>query len=454
MKSGFWLLCILLGACVSSAVAALVWLEKNVFEMTAVRDDEIRTARIVELTHEWETAVFRDWTECIEKLNAVSPENFSEESVRAITEKTRFRFPAKIGTGTDLAPDGSGEKFSLSRNEDFYVLQRKTGAHGVQCIVFDKAELFAAVEKIVGKNIARFEKATLRIVPVEQERGFGIVRGLPGAKLEFTLEAREHADSVAAKRAVWLAGACVFVMLAAIFLLTLRVFSLSEKRYLFASAVSHELKTPLAELRACTETALGTCGDNSTRNELATIFRSSRELNAIVENLLIFSRMKNGKLRFSPTEFSVENLFSRIFDRLGERLVAADMDALFDIDARARKRRLHTSVEMLGRILFNLADNAAKYAYRENGENTVTFRVSAVKTTLVIDVEDNGPGIPEKHRADIFKPFERGVAHGGARGLGLGLAISAEAAKMLGGKLVLLKSDAAGTIFRLELPLL
>lgn len=458
MRPGIWSLAGVLFACVAAAVSAVIWLGKNVFETYAVRDGEIRTARIVELTHKWETAIFHDWTKCVQNLNTISPEDFSEERVQAVAEETQFRFPARVvseAVASKLPPaQKPGPEFSLSREDGFYLLRRETPTRGIQCVAFDEKALFSAIGEQSARMLSRLENVSLRVVPVEHARGFGIVRGLPGAKLEFDIKAREHADSLAAKHAVLFAGAGICVMLVAIVLLAMRVFSLSEKRYLFASAVSHELKTPLAELRACTETALNMCRDGEIRNELATIHRSSRELNAIVENLLVFSRMKNGNLCFSAAEFSVKNLFSRIFERIGERLLAANMDTLFDIAPEARERRVVTSVEMLGRILFNLADNAAKYAYREAGENSVTFRVRATQTQLRVDVEDDGPGIPEKHRAEIFKPFERGSAHGDTRGLGLGLPISAEAAKMLGGKLFLLKSDSAGTTFRLEIPLL
>lgn len=455
MRFRSWMLYVALSVCVSVATSAIIWLGKNVFETYAVRDSEIRTARIVELTHEWESAIFRDWTECIEKLDAISPEDFSESSVRAITEKTRFRFPARVNTGARAVPaTPPGEKFSITRENGLYVLRRKTPSHGIQCVVFDENELFEAIGELATRTISLAEQAALRIVPVGEKRGFGIIRNLPGAKLKFELATREHADSAAAEHAVWFAGACVFAMLAAIVLLALRVFSLSEKRYLFASAVSHELKTPIAELRACTETALNICREKNMHSELEAIDRSSRELSVIVENLLVFSRMKNGNLHFSATEFSVETLFSRIFDRLGEHLLCGNADAVFDIAPDTRARHLRTSVEMLGRILFNLTDNAVKYAFCEYGDNTLIFRVRSARTRLYIEVEDNGPGIPEKYHADIFKPFEREIARGHVRGLGLGLPVSAEAAKMLGGKLFLLKSDSSGTTFRLELPLL
>lgn len=455
MRFSLGLLCIALVACVSVAASAVIWLGKNVFATYAVRDAEIHAARIVELTHKWETIIFRDWENCVEKLNTISPEDFSDGSVRKVTEQTRFRFPDRVDTvASSSSAISLGEKFSLSRENGFYVLQRQTKSHGIQRIIFDETRLFASVGKHVTQALPRQEKASLRLVPVAEERGFGIVRGLPGAKLEFTLEPRKHADSVAAKHAVWLAGACIFAMFAAIGLLAIRVFSLSEKRYLFASSVSHELKTPIAELRTCAETALARSRENVARSDLEAIKLSARELDVIVENLLVFSRMKNGKLRFSLAEFSVEDVFSRIFERISERLLAGGADTIFDIAPNARERRLRTSVEMLGRILFNLADNAVKYACCGDGENSVTFRVHATQTRLIIDVEDDGPGISEKYYSQIFKPFERGKAHGDTRGLGLGLPISAQSAKMLGGKLFLLKSDSSGTTFRLELPLL
>lgn len=91
-------------------------------------------------------------------------------------------------------------------------------------------------------------------------------------------------------------------MLAAIFALAVRVFLLSEKRRLFASSVSHELKTPLAELRLCAETAHARCGDPAVRGELDRIRRSASELTEIVENLLLFSRMRSGKFRVPATD--------------------------------------------------------------------------------------------------------------------------------------------------------
>lgn len=456
MRAGTLLLSAALTACASAGVAALVWLGANVREVRATREAEIRAARVVELTQERETEIFREWTRFAEALDAIPPEDFSEAVVRAAAERAGTALPVKsladAFPSEAGSPESVGEKFSAFRAGGDYFLMRKIGGGngGVQGVVFSAAELFRAFEERSRETLARTENAAMRVVPVAAERGFGIVRGLPGAKLEFDLAPRGHAESVAAERAVFVALAGALAMLAAIVALAVRVFLLSEKRYLFASSVSHELKTPIAELRICAETACGRCRDAAVRGELERIRGSASELTAIVENLLIFSRMSSGRFRIPVTGIFVEDLFARVSERIAERLFAADMDAVFDIEPAARERRFLGNAEMLGRILFNLADNAAKYAFRAGVENLVVFRVRLARQRILIDVEDGGPGIPPEIRARLFSPFS---GSGAAHGLGLGLAISARAARALRGKLFLLKSDAAGTVFRLEMPL-
>lgn len=459
MRAGTLLFGVALAACASACVAAIVWLGVNAREIRAAREAEIRAARVVMLTQERETEIFREWTRFAEALDAVPPADFSEASVRAAAARAGTSdLPVKSladalpdAAGTRVAPVAVGEKFSAFRVGGDYFLMRKIGGNGgEQGVVFSAEELFRAFEARSREALARTENAAMRIVPVAAERGFGVVRGLPGAKLEFDLAPRAHAESVAAERAVLLALGGALAMLAAIFALSARVFLLSEKRWLFASSVSHELKTPIAELRVCAETACGRCRDAAVRAELERIRTSASELTAIVENLLIFSRMNSGKFRVPVAGIFVEDLFARVSDRVAERLFAADMDAVFDVDDAARERRILGNAEMLGRILFNLADNAAKYARRDAGENLVAFRARLARRRMLIDVEDGGPGVPPEARARLFSPFSGG---GASRGLGLGLAISARAAKALRGRLFLLKSDASGTVFRLELPL-
>jgi signal transduction histidine kinase len=126
--------------------------------------------------------------------------------------------------------------------------------------------------------------------------------------------------------------------------------------------------------------------------------------------------------RQKPDAFSVRN-------EVGEDLIAeADPDQLY-------------------RILLNLVRNAVQAIETAGQDGSIVIRAQQAGGSLVIEVEDDGPGIPDAVRPHLFEAF----ASGRGSGTGLGLAISRELARGHGGELVLLRSDARGTVFRLTL---
>lgn len=457
IKSGTWVFGIVLCLCVAVSVASVVWLGQKVFETYKMRDAEIHAARIVALTHSAETAVSRDWKDFLNSLNTLTPEDFSLKTVSGLSAQARFKFP--VLTVSVSAPDGKREiskslNFSLGTDNGNVLLSRKVPGGKIQQISFSQKDLFEKIEAEASRTLFPDGNAKLRLVPVSEKTGFGIIRGLPGAKIEIDILPRKRAESTAARRATILAGIGIGLMLVFILILALRVLALSEKRYLFAASVSHELKTPIAELRSCAETARAHCRDAELIHELSAIRASSQELETIVENLMIFSGISTGNLHVALSKHNAGALLFPIFERIGNRLVSANMDMVLDIADEVEARELKTSPEMLARILFNLTENAVKYAYRDGAENIITVGVSVKKNILIIDVEDEGPGIPEPLRENIFIAFERGKNHEKHSGLGLGLTISSRIARLLNGKLSLLRSDCTGTTFRLEIPLL
>ena len=100
--------------------------------------------------------------------------------------------------------------------------------------------------------------------------------------------------------------------------------------------------------------------------------------------------------------------------------------------------------DQLFRVLLNLARNAV-----ESGANCVTISAHNGNKRVVIDVADDGPGLPPKARDNLFRPFAGSARPGG---MGLGLAIAREIARAHGGDLVLGHSGAEGTVFQLSLP--
>lgn len=101
--------------------------------------------------------------------------------------------------------------------------------------------------------------------------------------------------------------------------------------------------------------------------------------------------------------------------------------------------------EQLFRVLSNLVRNAF-----EAGSNTVTIEAEVSDATVLIDVADDGPGLPEKVRKNLFQPFS---GSGGSGGTGLGLSIARDLTRGHGGEIELIRSGPDGTVFRLSLPL-
>jgi signal transduction histidine kinase len=100
-------------------------------------------------------------------------------------------------------------------------------------------------------------------------------------------------------------------------------------------------------------------------------------------------------------------------------------------------------------VLSNLIRNARQALTAAGQGGAIKVAAHETETAWVIDLSDNGPGLPAKAQAHLFTPFQGGARKGGS---GLGLAIASELVKGHGGQLQLLKTDAEGTSFRLTLP--
>jgi two-component system sensor histidine kinase KdpD len=113
---------------------------------------------------------------------------------------------------------------------------------------------------------------------------------------------------------------------------------------------------------------------------------------------------------------------------------------------------ISTDVRLVPQILGNLIDNACKYSQGAE-DRRIWLRASVEGKTLVLEVEDRGPGVMPGERRSIFRAFRRGRANETTGGVGLGLALARRWAGLLGGRLMLRPAFASsGACFRLELP--
>jgi signal transduction histidine kinase len=221
-----------------------------------------------------------------------------------------------------------------------------------------------------------------------------------------------------------------------------------RQRREFVANVSHELRTPISALRAVLENVADGVTP-ATPDVLESALDQTERLGRLVTQLLDLSRVEAGA---APLDLDELDVAAFIGDVTAEA-AAGHPDARFEADvppglrATADRDRLH-------QVVANLLDNAAKHG-PAGRPVTVTARPGAAPGGLVIEVADEGPGIPPEERARVFERFSRGAANGRAGtpggGTGLGLAIANWATELHGGDITVLDTD-EGCRIRVALP--
>jgi signal transduction histidine kinase len=256
---------------------------------------------------------------------------------------------------------------------------------------------------------------------------------------------------------LWIAWLCVGTAILATAILFWGTHSLSERRAAFVSAVTHELRTPLTTFRLYTEMlAEGMVPEEKQRHQyLVTLKQEADRQYHLIENVLAYSRMERGRYGGQKETISLGAWLERIQPRLVEladlsamTFVPADENMLADL-------HLLTDVAALERILFNLVDNACKYA-RSAADKRIHIEAALENKKIRIRIRDHGPGIPTKDVAKLFKPFHKSArdAANSSPGVGLGLSLCRRLARSIGGDLILEQNQNNGATFALVLPLL
>jgi signal transduction histidine kinase len=244
-----------------------------------------------------------------------------------------------------------------------------------------------------------------------------------------------------------------------------------EKRSRFASAVTHELRTPLTTFRMYSEMlAEGMVRDEAQRAVyLNTLKNESSRLATLVENVLSYARLEEGRSQPIAKSVTVKGLLDEIAPVLQRRAAAAGMT--LHMDNRAGDAPLVVDTDAVCQILFNIVENSCKYAC-PNGDarpesNAIDITCEIDDGRLHVRMRDYGPGIEPHFARAIFKPFERGRHNPGDTipGVGLGLALARGLAQHLGGDLTLVaanhqshvtqpgQNDQRGAAFLLVIPL-
>jgi two-component system, OmpR family, sensor histidine kinase KdpD len=215
------------------------------------------------------------------------------------------------------------------------------------------------------------------------------------------------------------------------------------------SAVSHDLRTPLAIIKGAAST-LNESSDALSRDEkeglLTSITEESDRLERLVGNLLEMTRLESKSLKprreWLPVEELLSSALSRLEDALEGRAVSVQTPASLPL--------IHADPVLLEQVLINLVENAAKYSPKGT---SIELAAQVDGQELVLEVKDRGPGIPSGAEEKIFEKFFRAPQSSGTPGAGLGLAICKGIVEVHGGTIRVAAREGGGSSFRLRLPI-
>jgi signal transduction histidine kinase len=222
----------------------------------------------------------------------------------------------------------------------------------------------------------------------------------------------------------------------------------AQQRVSFVNQVSHELKTPLTNIRMYTELLEQRIAGKDVKAEQYTgiLLSESRRLGRMIHNVLSFGQQGRGALRLHRAMGELDEAVGEVLEHFRPAFERREMQVVFTPGSPGE---VLFDRDALEQILGNLLGNAEKYAGEGAAVRVVTRRA---QERVVLDVEDNGPGIPDKYREEIFKPFFRLDARltQQASGAGIGLSIARDLARLHGGDLVLVPTE-KGALFRVTL---
>lgn len=296
---------------------------------------------------------------------------------------------------------------------------------------------------------------TLVAEPIADDQG-RMLASLPVRLNPGTAAASLSAGLSPVRLALIAAWGAMLVAAAAVAILLRGVVALSERRADFVSAVTHELRTPLTTFRMYAEMlSAGMVPDESRRRQyLDTLRVEADRLSHLVENVLAYARLERGGLGNRLQQVTGEQLVSSAGTRLAERAAQAHLNLTIDFDESTKTASVVADPSAVEQILFNLVDNACKYAGSAQ-DRSLHLRVRIDQGRFVLRVRDYGPGLPDELRGRLFQPFHKSAAAaaGTAPGVGLGLSLSRRLARDMHGDLRLDPTVSNGAAFELTLPL-
>jgi signal transduction histidine kinase len=230
-----------------------------------------------------------------------------------------------------------------------------------------------------------------------------------------------------------------------------RELEMARMRADFVSTVSHEFRSPLTGIRQLGEMLLHgrVTGEEKQRRYYKMIVQESERLGRLVENLLDFSRMEEGRKEYRLAPLNTSVWLRELVADFQSQIAGEGISVVADIPGELPT--ISADSEALGCAVHNLLDNAVKYS---PGSKTVWLDAGAGNGDITISVRDRGVGIPERDRRHIFDKFYRvdGEISQKVKGAGLGLSLVRHIVTAHGGTVDYESRVGEGSTFSIRLP--
>ena len=216
------------------------------------------------------------------------------------------------------------------------------------------------------------------------------------------------------------------------------------------TSISHDLKTPLASIvgaAGALKDLSGALNEAAKADLVATILEESERLNRFIANLLDMTRLESGSIKPNTARHDIGEIVGSVLERARKILAHHRVE----VDIAKDLPMLELDPVLFEQVLFNLLDNAAKYA---SPQTTVLVQSWQEAETVKLQIVDEGSGIPPEEIDRIFDKFHRAEKQDQVRaGTGLGLAISRGFIEAMGGSIAAAnRTDRPGAVFTITLP--
>jgi PAS domain S-box-containing protein len=225
---------------------------------------------------------------------------------------------------------------------------------------------------------------------------------------------------------------------------------LSEMKSKFVSIASHELRTPLATILSSAELleyySSGLSADDRLKM-LHGIQGGVKRMNGMIEDVLVIGKAEAGALQFEPKPVDLGDLCHKVVEELRGGVAKQHV---IQFEQQFERGSLNLDEKLLRHILTNLLSNAVKYSAPGT---TVSLLLAERDGQALIEVGDQGIGIPADDQARLFESFHRASNVGNRQGTGLGLVVVKKAVELHGGTIAIDSKVDAGTRISVRLPL-